>query len=106
VFGSEDAPLTVEVLDGPPELSPDAESAGEFDLLVPSGELVMEESGGGGGETVEPLPAGEWRARWSGFGERAAEQREEQHAGSRPDRYLLQIWPRRSPGPVVILRGY
>ena len=42
VFGSEDAPLTVEVLDGPPELSEEAESVGEFDLLVPSGELVME----------------------------------------------------------------
>jgi hypothetical protein len=100
-------PLTVEVLDGPPELSEEAESVGEFDLLVPSGVLVMEESGGGGGETV--LPPGDWRARCSGFGERAAEQREyteQSDAKPRPDRYLLQLWPLRSPEPVVILRGY
>jgi hypothetical protein len=76
VFSSEAAPLIVEVLDGPPEVSTEAESVGEFDLLVPSGELVMEESGGGGGETVLPMPPGEWRARWSGFGETAAEARD------------------------------
>ena len=109
VFSSEDAPLIVEVLDGPPDLPRDAESVGEFDLLVPSGALVMEESGGGGGETVLPVPPGDWRARWSGFGERAAEQREhteQLEAGARPDRYLLQLWPLRSPGSVAILRGY
>jgi hypothetical protein len=109
VFGSDDAPLTIEVLDGPPELSEEADSVGEFDLLVPSGELVMEESGGGGGETVLPVSPGEWRARWSGFGERAAEEREyteQSEAEPRPDHYLLQLWPLRSPGQVVILRGY
>jgi len=109
VFGSDDAPLTVEVLDGPPDLSDEAESVGEFDLLVPSGDLVMEESGGGGGETVLPLPPGDWRARWSGFGETAAEEREyaaPSEAEPRPDRYLLQLWPLHAPGPVVILRGY
>ena len=102
VFSSEEAPLTVEVLDVPPELQEEAESAGEFDLLLPSGELVMEESGGGGGETVVPLPAGEWRARWSGFGEAAAEEFQDD---PRPDHYLLQIWPLGEPGRVVILRG-
>jgi hypothetical protein len=74
VFSSEDAPLTVESLDGPP-----------------------------------PLPAGEWRARWSGFGELAAEEREyaaQPDAGPRPDRYLLQLWPLSAPGPVVIHRGH
>ena len=75
VFDSEDAPLVVELLDRPPVLAEDAERIGEFDLLLPSGELVMEESGGGGGETVLPLSPGDWRARWSGFGERAAEAR-------------------------------
>ena len=106
---SEHAPLIVELLDGPPELPSDADSVGEFDLLVPSGELVMEGSGGGGGETVLRLPPGDWRARWSGFGERTAEHREyteQLEAGPRPDRYLLQLWPLRSPGSVVILRGY
>ena len=63
IFASEDAPLTLEVLDGPPPVDDDAESIGEFDLLLPSGELVMEESGGEGGETVLSVPAGEWRAR-------------------------------------------
>jgi hypothetical protein len=109
VFSSEDAPLTVESLDGPPGLSAEADTAGDFDLLVPSGELVMEESGGGGGETVLALPAGEWRARWSGFGELAAEEREyaaQPDAGPRPDRYLLQLWPLSAPGPVVIHRGH
>jgi hypothetical protein len=52
VFSSEGAALIVEVLDGPPELSNEAESVGEFDLLPPSGEPVMEESGGGVGETA------------------------------------------------------
>jgi hypothetical protein len=109
VFSSDDAALIVELLDGPPELPNEADSVGEFDLLVPSGELVMEESGGGGGETVLPLPPGEWRARWSGFGQTAAEAREytEQSEGDpRPDHYLLQLWPLRLPGRVVILRGY
>jgi hypothetical protein len=84
-------------------------SVGEFDLLVPSGELVMEESGGGDGKTVLPLPPGEWRARWSGFGETAAEAREyteQSEVGPRPDRYLLQLWRLGSPGPVVTLRGH
>src|SRR4051794_12124118 len=88
-FSSEGAPLVVDVLDGPPELGDEAESVGEFDLLLPSGELVMEESGGGGRETVLALPPGDWRARWSGFGERAAEEREyvePADAGPRPDR--------------------
>ena len=107
MFSSEGAPLTVELHDGPPEPSEDAESVGEFDLLLPSGELVMEESGGGGGETVLQLSPGDWRARWSGFGERAAEEYDEHsEAGPRPDRYLLQLWPLRTPEPVVLLRGY
>ena len=107
MFSSKGAPLTVELLDGPPDVPEDAESVGEFDLLLSSGELVMEESGGGGSETVLPLPPGDWRARWSGFGERAAEAREyDEPAGPRPDHYLLQLWPLHAPGPVKILRGY
>src|SRR4051794_23646262 len=73
VFGSVDAPLTVEVSQAPPPGEPDAESVGEFDLVLPSGRLILEESGGGSRRTTVELPAGEWRARWSGFGEAAAE---------------------------------
>ena len=106
-FASEDAPLTLEVLAGPPQIEEDAESIGEFDLLLPSGELVMEESGGEGGETVLTVPPGDWRARWSGFGETAAEEidfGDRPAGGHRPDRYLLQLWPRVAPSDVVILR--
>jgi hypothetical protein len=107
VFGSDDAPLTVEVHDGPPGLSAEADSIGEFDLLLPSGQLVMEESGGGAGESVLELPAGDWRARWSGFGEGAAEEAEyaESPDPDRPDCYLLQLWPLVTPGPVLRFRG-
>jgi hypothetical protein len=108
VFGSVDAPLTVEVGDEIPTLDPDAESVGEFDLLLPSGRLVLEESGGGERRTIVEVPAGEWRARWSGFGEREAEAlwREERRSDdARPDRYLLQLWPRTSPRGVVVERG-
>jgi hypothetical protein len=110
VFGSDDAPLTVEVHDtAPPPPAEDAESVGEFDLELPSGELVMEESGGGSTDDVLVLPKGEWRARWSGFGEAAAEALDGMEAGDgtdRPDRYLLQIWPRTRRAGVVRIRGY
>jgi hypothetical protein len=58
---------------------------------------------------VLPLPPGEWRARWSGFGQTGAEAREHNEQSEedvRPDRYLLQLWPLRLPGRVVIGRGY
>jgi hypothetical protein len=110
IFGSDNAPLTIEVHDmPPPPPADDAESVGEFDLTLPSGELVMEESGGGSDDNAVALPEGEWRARWSGFGEAAAEEldRVETDATTeRPDRYLLQIWPRTRPAGVARIRGY
>jgi hypothetical protein len=108
-FGSDDAPLTIEVHDAaPPPPADDAESVGEFDLTLPSGELVMEESGGGSADNAVALPAGEWRVRWSGFGEAAAEERDRLGTGDaneRPDRYVLQIWPRTQRTAVARLRG-
>jgi hypothetical protein len=106
IFGSDDAPLTIEVRDAPPPPpADDAESVGEFDLTLRSGELVMEESGGGSGDNAVTVPRGEWRARWSGFGEAAAVEFE--GAGTaRPDRYLLQLWPRTQRAGVSRLRGY
>jgi hypothetical protein len=105
IFGSDDAPLTIEVHDAPPPpAAGEADSVGEFDLALPSGELVLEESGGGAGDNAVVLPKGEWRARWSGFGEVAAEQRAA--AAERPDRYVLQLWPRTQPAGVARIRGY
>jgi hypothetical protein len=108
VFDSEDAPLILEVHEAEPPVEPEAESVGDFDLLVRSGVLVMEESGGGEGRTEVPVPIGAWRARWSGFGERALEAQERSESGvrdPRPDRYLLQLWPAPAPSPVRRLRG-
>jgi hypothetical protein len=102
VFDSEDAPLCLEVHDDEPPLEEEAESIGDFDLRVPSGVLRMEESGGGGAETAVPVPAGVWRARWSGFGETALEEQDRSGGQEpRPDRYLLQLWPASAPAAVI-----
>jgi hypothetical protein len=108
VFNSDDGPLTVELHDCEPPAEPTAESVGEFGLLVRSGVLVMEESGGGERRTEVPIPVGRWRARWSGFGETALELQEFSEEGvqdPRPDRYLLQLWPTSTLGPVKRLHG-
>ena len=108
VFSSENAPLTVEVHDAEPPIEQVAESVGDFDLRVLSGVFVIEESGGGGGREAVPVPTGTWRARWSGFGERALEELEASGGAiqdPRPDRYLLQVWPNAAAGPVTRLRG-
>jgi hypothetical protein len=52
------------------------------------------------------IPSGTWRARWSGFGERALEHQESEggiDAAPRPDRYVLQLWPTDEPGAVARL---
>ena len=107
-FDSKDAPLTLEVHDVEPPVDPAAESVGDFDLRVRSGVLVMEESGGGEHRTEVPVPAGTWRARWSGFGEKALEEQDFSERGvqnPRPDRYLLQLWSTSASSPVSRLRG-
>ena len=108
VFDSEDAPLTVEVHDAEPSIEPEAESVGDFDLRVPSGVLVIEESGGTEAHTELSVPVGTWRARWSGFGETALEEQAFSERGvhtPRPDRYVLQLWPASAPAPVSRLRS-
>ena len=108
VFDSEDAPLAIEAHDSEPAIVEEAESIGDFDLRVPSGCLVLEESGGGGGRAEMPVPIGVWRARWSGFGEKALEKQgiSEQGVGDpRPDHYLLQLWPASAAVPITRLRG-
>jgi len=104
VFDSTDAPLTLEVHDNEPPLHLEAQSVGDFDLHVRSGVLVLEESGETDGYTEVPVPRGQWRARWSGFGEAELEHQAFSQRGvqePRPDRYLLQIWPTSAPAPVT-----
>lgn len=107
LFGSSDAPLRVELHDGEPPVEGEAETVADFDLDVPSGRLALQASGGGE-LTVIDVPAGSWRARWSGFGERAAVERAGPDglltASDRPDRYVLQLWPRRENAVLQIAR--
>ena len=105
---SESAPLVVEVPDAEPPVEHEAESVGDLGLRVVSGVLVIAESGGGGGREEVSVPVGMWRARWSGFGERALEDLDGSGGvvhDQRPDRYLLQVWPSATLGPVARLRG-
>jgi hypothetical protein len=108
MFGSADARLTVEVLDKAPRKRPKADSIGDFDLSLPSGRLRLEEADGDGRETTIDVPSGDWRARWSGFGEAAAEAlsyEQRRTPATRPDHYLLQLWPRTAAEVIAIDRG-
>lgn len=108
LFGGFGAPLVVELLDAEPSPAPDAESVADFDLVVTSGRVDLAPSGGMEGITTIEVPAGQWRARWSGFGETAATERafpEDVLEGhDRPDRYMLQLWPLDLPGAVQVHR--
>jgi hypothetical protein len=70
-------------------------------MLVPSG-------GADDGTITVDVPAGEWRARWSGFGEAAALElafpEDVLDSPDRPDSYVFQIWPIVTPSPVVVHR--
>ena len=109
LFGSSDAPLRVELHDEEPSLEADAETVADFDLDVPTGRLALQASGGGELHVLD-VPAGLWRARWSGFGERAAVEMAYPHdvftGSDHPDHYLLQLWPRRGDASVRIVRDF
>jgi hypothetical protein len=84
-----DAPMRIEISDGPPPLDADAwDHIVEVPLPVPSGTLCFEASGGG--EPIETqIPPGTYRARFSGRGYvplRAGEI--EGH-----ESYRLELWP-------------
>jgi hypothetical protein len=108
LFGGFDAPLTVQVLPSEPAVAGEAESVADFDLVAPSGRVDLAPSGGMEGLTTIAVPPGQWRARWSGFGETAATEKayptDVLKGTDRPDRYLLQLWPLDSPAPVVVRR--
>jgi hypothetical protein len=109
LFGSAEAPLTVEVLAAEPAVESSAESVGDLDLVVTSGRLDLLPSGGGEGPITIDVPIGEWRARWSGFGEQVAIEQaypsDVLQGAERPDRYLLQLWPSEFPAGVIVRRG-
>ena len=109
LFGGSEAPLLVEALKAEPPVSADAESVGDFDLVAHSGRVDLASSGGMDDVTTIEVPAGQWRARWSGFGETAATEQafpaDVLNGADRPDRYLLQLWPLEHPRPVVVQRS-
>jgi hypothetical protein len=109
LFGSSEAPLVVEALEAEPAIEADAESVGDFDLIVHSGRVDLAASGGMDDVTTIEEPPGQWRARWSGFGETAATEQafptDVLNGTDRPDRYLLQLWPLEEPRPVVVHRS-
>jgi hypothetical protein len=109
MFGSSNAPLRLELLDAEPPIDEAADSVGDFDLMAPSGRVMLVPSGGADDGTITvDVPAGEWRARWSGFGEAAALElafpEDVLDSPDRPDSYVFQIWPIVTPSPVVVHR--
>ena len=110
LFGASDTPLTVEVRDAEPALDPDAERIADFELSAPSGRVLLVPSGGADDQAIAiEVPAGRWRARWSGFGETAAVEQafpsDVLDGPERPDRYTLQLWPPAAAQGVVIHRA-
>ena len=101
-----EVPLTIELHD----LSPAPELDGfdhviEFDLNLPSGTLVLEESGGGG-EVEATLPPAAYRVRWSGVGLDAAAAHQHLSEAGGPDRYRLQAWPSAREAPPSELKRW
>ena len=84
------APLVLETVGGEPVLDlEDWEHVVEFSLQLPTGRLLLEGSGGSGQLEVE-VPAGTYRARWSGRGFPPAG--EYVPGESSGDSYRLQLW--------------
>lgn len=91
------APMRIEVSQAPP--ASDAESwdhVVELPLPVPSGTLVFQASGGAAPIETE-IPAGGYRARFSGRGYLAGAGEIEGH-----ETYRLQLWPSEEAEPRLI----
>jgi hypothetical protein len=90
-----EAELVVEECDeSPPIVEDEWDHIVEFPLVLPTGTLLLAASGGSGETRIE-LPAGTFRARWSGrnFAEAAAWGYSEDVQDHPADEYRLQIWP-------------
>jgi hypothetical protein len=98
-----EAPLRIEGWPAEPPCDLDEwDHAVEFPLELPSGELMLEAAGGTGETTVE-LPAGSYRARWSGRGFDVAADRDVEEM---PDEYRLQLWPEDGPEEPTELKRW
>lgn len=75
-----------------PPIRDGADHIVEFDLLLPSGRLVLEGSGGSGKDEVTTGP-GSYRARLTGYEFDAAVAWSYGDPGNPGDRYLLELWP-------------
>jgi hypothetical protein len=84
------APLLLETVDAEPVLDLEEwDHVVEFALQLPGGRLLLEGSGGSGELEIE-IPAGAYRARWSGRGFPPVG--EYVPGESSPDSYRLQLW--------------
>lgn len=98
-----EAPLRIEGwTSAPPFDDGDWDHVVEFRLELESGTLVLEASGGSGQTSVE-LPAGSYRARWSGRGFDGAADFDNPEA---PDAYRLQVWQEEGPDAPVELKRW
>lgn len=88
-----------------PALRDDADHVVEFDLLLSSGRLVLEGSGGSGMEELSLSP-GHYRARLSGKEFDAAAQWRYEDEGNPADSYVLELWTASEERPPVELRRW
>ena len=77
----------------------------EFSVLLPTGKLVLEGSGGCEKSQVDLAP-GLFRARWSGRNFVAAADWNYGDEDNPPDEYRLQLWPEVAQGPPRELKRW
>jgi hypothetical protein len=91
------APMRIEVSHAPPESDVESwDHVVELPLPVPSGRLVFQASGGAAPIETE-IPAGSYRARFSGRGYVAGAGEIEGH-----ETYRLQLWPSEQTEPLLV----
>ena len=99
------ATMDVRVAHEEPPIRDEADHVIEFDLVLPSGRLVVEGSGGAGMEEVK-LPPGAYRARLSGSGFDDASEWRYDSDGGPVDSYLLELWLATGEQPPTELRRW
>jgi hypothetical protein len=99
------ASMDIRVASEQPSLRDDADHVIEFDLVLPSGRLVLEGSGGSGMEELM-LPPSNYRARLSRKEFDAAAEWRYEDEGNPADSYLLELWPASEERPPAELRRW